>query len=105
MNNISVTFKKNKYNKYIFKVQQNGKTLYKKEYVAGKKYDDTDLVANQADAYSAFVDYIQDRIDTELKADPKFEFDNLEQFKKFAGAKLQKEFYLVQEKYFEKYRK
>ena len=105
MNNILVTFKKNKYNKYTFKLEQNGKTLYKKEYVAGKTYDDTDLIANQADAYSAFVDYIQDRINAELKYNRNFKFDNLEQFKKFAGAKLQKEFYLVQEKYFEKYRK
>jgi len=37
MNKIAVTLKKNKYNKYIFKAEQNGKLLYKKEYVAGKK--------------------------------------------------------------------
>ena len=103
MNNISVTFKKNKNNKYLFKAEQNGKILYKKEYVAGKDYDDSDSVDNQAHSFSAFVDYIQDRIDAELKADPNFKFDGLEQFKKFIGAKLQKEFYLVQEKYFEKY--
>jgi len=105
MNNILVTFKKNKYNKYIFKVEQNGKVLYKKEYVAGKKYNDTDLVSNQADAFSAFVDYVQDMVDAELKANPNFIFDNMEQLKKFMGAKLQKEFYLVQEKYFAKYQK
>ena len=105
MNNILVTFKKNKYNKYIFKVEQNGKALYKKEYVAGKKYTDTDLVSNQADAFSAFVDYVQDRVNAELKANPNFSFDNMEQLKKFMGAKLQKEFYQVQEKYFAKYQK
>lgn len=105
MNSILVTFKKNKYNKYIFKAEQNGKTLYKKEYVADKKYGDTDLVSNQADAFSAFVDYVQDRINAELKANPNFSFDNMEQLKKFMGAKLQKEFYQVQEKYFAKYQK
>ena len=105
MNSILVTFKKNKYNKYIFKAEQNGKALYKKEYAADKKYTDTDLVANQADAFSAFVDYVQDRINAELKANPNFSFDNMEQLKKFMGAKLQKEFYQVQEKYFAKYQK
>lgn len=105
MNNISVTFKKNKYNKYIFKAEQNGEALYKKEYVAGKSYDDTDLVDNQADAFSAFVDYVQDRINAELNGNPNFKFDNMEQLKKFMGGKLQKEFYLVQEKYFAKYQK
>lgn len=105
MNNILVTFKKNKHNKYFFKCEQNGKVLYKKEYMADKQYDDTDLVSNQADAFSAFVDYVQDRIDDELKENPKFIFDNLEQLKKFMGGKLQKEFYLVQENYFSKYQK
>lgn len=105
MNNISVTFKKNNCNKYVFKLQQNGEMLYKKEYVAGKSYDDTDTVANQAGAFSAFVDYIQDRINAELEANPNFKLDGWEGFKKFAGGKLQKEFYSVQEKYFEKYRK
>lgn len=105
MNNILATFKKNNYNKYIFELEQNGKTLYKKEYMADKSYDDTDLVANQADAFSAFVDYVQDRINTELNVNPEFKFDNLEQLKKFMGAKMQKEFYLVQEKYFAKYQK
>lgn len=103
MNNISVTFKKNKYNKYTFRAEQNGKVLYTKDYVAGRDYDDTDLVDNQAHSFSAYVDYIQDRIDAELKADPNFKFDGWEGFKKFAGGKMQKEFYLVQEKYFEKY--
>ena len=105
MNKILVTFKKNKNNKYTFKAEQNGLVLYKKEYVAGKKYDDTDLVSNQADAFSAFVDYVQDRINAELKVNHNFRFDNMEQLKKFMGAKLQKEFYLVQEKYFAKYQK
>jgi len=105
MNKIVVTLKKNKYNKYIFKADQNGETLYKKEYVADKKYDDTDLVDNQADAFSAYVDYTQDRINAELLANPNFKFDNMEQLKKFMGAKLQKEFYQVQEKYFAKYKK
>ena len=105
MNKILVTFKKNKNNKYTFKAEQNGLVLYKKEYVAGKKYNDTDLVSNQADAFSAFVDYVQDMVDAELKANPNFIFDNMEQLKKFMGAKLQKEFYLVQEKYFAKYQK
>lgn len=105
MNKILVTFKKNKNNKYDFKVEQNEVTLYNKEYTADKKYTDTDLVANQADAFSAFVDYVQDRINAELKANPDFSFDNMEQLKKFMGAKLQKEFYLVQEKYFDKYTK
>ncbi|MCA7081848.1 hypothetical protein LGL73_13970, partial [Staphylococcus aureus] len=54
MNKIIVTLKKNKYNKYLFRAEQNGKLLYKKEYVADKKYHDTDLVDNQADAFSAF---------------------------------------------------
>jgi len=105
MNKIVVTLKKNKYNKYLFKAEQNGELLYKKEYVAGKKYNDTDLVDNQADAFSAFVDYTQDRINAELLANPNFSFDNMEQLKKFMGAKLQKEFYQVQEKYFSKYKK
>ena len=105
MNSILVTFNKNKHNKYIFKAEQNGKTLYKKEYVADKKYEDTDLVVNQADAFAAFVDYVQDRINAELKANPNFSFDNMDQLKKFMGAKLQKEFYQVQEKYFAKYQK
>ena len=105
MNSILVTFNKNKYNKYIFKAEQNGKALYKKEYVADKKYEDTDLVVNQADAFAAFVDYVQDRINAELKANPNFSFDNMDQLKKFMGAKLQKEFYQVQEKYFAKYQK
>ena len=105
MNSILATFKKNKYNKYIFELEQNGKSLYKKEYVADKKYDDTALVANQAGAFSAFVDYVQDRINAELKVNPNFIFDNMEQLKKFMGAKLQKEFYSVQEKYFSKYQK
>lgn len=104
MNKISVTFSKNKYNKYTFEVKQNGKNLYKKDYVADKTYTDTDMVPNQAVAFHGFVDYIQDRVNFELKRDPEFKFDDLEQFKKFAGAKLQKEFYTVQEKYFEKYR-
>lgn len=104
MNKITVTLKKNKYNKYLFKAEQNGELLYKKEYVAGKKYDDTDLVANQADAFSAFVEYTQDRINAELLENPNFKFDNMEQLKKFMGAKLQKEFYQVQEKYFAKYK-
>lgn len=105
MNNILVTFKKNNSNKYTFKAEQNSKVLYKKEYVADKKYNDTDLVANQADAFSAFVDYVQDRINAEIKSNPKFGFDDMEQLKKFMGGKLQKEFYLVQEKYFAKYQK
>jgi len=105
MNKITVTLKKNKYNKYLFKAEQNGELLYKKEYVADKKYDDTDLVDNQVDAFSAFVDYTQDRINAELLENPSFKFDNMEQLKKFMGAKLQKEFYQVQEKYFSKYKK
>ena len=105
MNNILVTFKKNNSNKYTFKAEQNGKLLYKKQYVAGRKYEDSDLVANQADAFSAFADYVQDRINAELKVNPNFIFDNMEQLKKFMGAKLQKEFYSVQEKYFSKYQK
>ena len=105
MNNILVTFKKNNSNKYTFKAEQNGKVLYNREYVADKKYNDTGLVANQADAFSAFVDYVQDRINAELKVNPNFIFDNMEQLKKFMGAKLQKEFYSVQEKYFSKYQK
>ena len=105
MNNILVTFKKNNGNKYTFKAEQNDKVLYNKEYVADKKYNDTDLVANQAEAFSAFVDYVQDRVNAELKANPKFGFDDMEQLKKFMGAKLQKEFYSVQEKYFSKYQK
>lgn len=105
MNKIAVTFNKNKYNKYIFKAEQNGELLYKKEYVADKKYDDTDLVNNQADAFSAFVDYTQDKINAEILANPNFSFDNLEQLKKFMGTKLQKDFYQVQEKYFAKYKK
>lgn len=105
MNKIVVTLKKNKHNKYLFKAEQNGKLLYKKEYVADKKYRDTDLVDNQADAFSAFVDFAQDKINAELLANPNFIFDNMEQLKKFMGAKLQKEFYQVQEKYFAKYKK
>lgn len=105
MNKIVVTFKKNKYNKYIFEVKQNGELLYKKEYIADKKYHDTDLVNNQADAFSAFVDYTQDKINAELLANPNFSFDNLEQLKKFMGTKLQKDFYQVQKKYFAKYKK
>ena len=105
MNNILVTFKKNNGNKYTFKAEQNDKVLYNREYVADKKYNDTGLVANQADAFSAFVDYVQDRINAELKVNPNFIFDNMEQLKKFMGAKLQKEFYSVQEKYFSKYQK
>lgn len=105
MNHILVTFKKNTGNKYTFKAKQNGDVLYQKEYVADKTYNDTDLVDNQAHAFAAFVDYVQDRINAELETNPNFKFDGLEQLKKFMGAKLQKEFYLVQEKYFEKYRK
>ena len=82
MNNILVTFKKNNSNKYTFKATQNGKVLYNKEYVADKKYNDTDLVANQADAFSAFVDYVQDRVNAELNANPKFGFDDMEQLKR-----------------------
>jgi len=103
MNKISITFKNNNNNKYDFKVEQNGLALYKKEYMADKKYTDTDLVDNQASAFSAFVDYVQDRVNAELQSNPNFKFDSLEQFKKFMGAKLQKEFYLVQEEYFAKY--
>lgn len=105
MNNILVTFKKNTGNKYTFKAEQNRSVLYQKEYTADKVYNDTDLVDSQAHAFAAFVDYVQDRINIELESNPNFKFDGLEQLKKFMGAKLQKEFYLVQEKYFEKYQK
>jgi len=105
MNNILVTFKKNTGNKYTFKAEQNGSVLYLKEYTADKKYHDTDLIDSQAHAFAAFVNYVQDRINIELESNPNFKFDGLEQLKKFMGAKLQKEFYLVQEKYFEKYHK
>ncbi|UKM62990.1 hypothetical protein [Levilactobacillus phage ENFP1] len=105
MNSIKVSFDKNRNNKYTFEVVQNGETLFKKEYTADKKYTDTDLVENQADNFSAFVDYVQDRVNVELLDNPNFIFDNLDQLKKFMGAKLQKQFYEVQNKYFAKYKK
>lgn len=87
---IKVTFNKESSGKYIFKFIQNDMVMFKKEYSLTSKIDSD--WKDQTTIASAYVKFIQSKIDKELKNNPNFKFKGFSDFKKYAGAKMQHEF-------------
>lgn len=95
---IKLSFKKNSQNKYDLKVVQNEKLFFKRTYDSGKKIDDT-VWKTQADGFSAFVRFLQDKVNKELEKNPNFHWATLSEFKRFAGARAQHEFFEHEQEY------
>ena len=93
---IKINIVKNTKGKYDFSAVQNGKILYKKEYAASEK-DETGLT--QAAVFSGYCHYLQDVIDKELEKNPDFHWDSWSDFKKFAGAQRQHQFWEHESEY------
>ena len=95
---IELSFKKNSQNKYDLKVVQNGKLFFKRTYDSGKKIDDP-IWKTQADGFSAFVRFLQDKVDKEFEKNPNFHWKTISEFKLFAGARAQHEFFEHEQEY------
>lgn len=88
---IKVTFNKNSSGKYIFKFVQDGTVLFKKDYYLTGKFDSA--WKDQPTVASAYVKFIQSKINEELKINPDFRFKGFQDFKQYIGAKMQHEFF------------
>ena len=95
---IELSFKKNNQNKYDLKVVQNGKLFFKRTYNSDKKIDDT-VWKTQADGFGAFVRFLQDKVDKELEKNPNFYWKTISEFRSFAGAGAQHEFFEHEQEY------
>lgn len=98
MNKINIEFKKNSKGTFDFEVNQNGLILFKKEYQAAEK---TESGLTQAQVFSGYSKYLQDLVNESLAKNPDFKWDTFDDFKKFAGAKTQRMFWAVKDKYIE----
>lgn len=96
MTNIELTFNENNKGTYDFKVVQNGRLFFKKEYQATEK-SETGLT--QAQVFSGYTNYLQDLVNEKLAKNPDFKWKSFDEFKKFAGAKTQHMFWAIKDKY------
>ena len=96
MTNIELTFNENNKGTYDFKVAQNGRLFFKKEYVASET-SETGLT--QAQVFSGYTNYLQDLVNEKLAKDHNFKWNTFDEFKKFAGAKTQHMFWAVKDEY------
>ena len=93
---IELTFNENNKGTYDFKVVQNGRLFFKKEYQASEK-SETGLTQSQV--FSGYSNYLQDLVNKTIAKNPDFKWDTFDDFKKFAGAKTQHMFWAVKDKY------
>ena len=98
MTDIKISFAKNSTGSFDYKVVQNGKLLFKKEYPATAT-DETGL--SQAKVFSGFAHYLQDLADKELEKDPDFHWNSFADFKQFEGPEAQRNFWEHESKYIE----
>ena len=91
MTKINITWEKNTQGKFDFKVEQNNLVLFKKCYTASEKYETA--WKDQATLFGAFTQFLQDQVDTELAVNSNFKWKSFSDFKKWAGAKMQHEFF------------
>jgi len=83
MTNIKLSYTKKTSNKFTFLTEVDGKVLGDRVYTGTP--EDHKL-------FSGFVDYMQDRIDEELKQDPGFTFHTLKDFRAWANASVQQDY-------------
>jgi hypothetical protein len=88
---IKLTFVKNQSGKYDLSLNQNGKNLFVQEYDASKKY--TSGWKNQATLFTAYVKFVQRKINEELDKNPNFHFNGYKEFKKYAGSRMINDFF------------
>lgn len=97
---IKVTFNKESSGKYIFKFVQDNIVMFKKEYSLTRKFDSG--WKDQATLYTAYVKFIQSKINEELEKNPNFRFKGFHDFKQYIGAKMQHEFFDHESEYMPK---
>lgn len=83
MNNIKLSYKKKTSNKYTFLTEVNGKIIGDRVYTGTP--EDHKL-------FSGFVDYMQERIEEELKQSKDFTFHSLKEFRAWANASVQQDY-------------
>jgi len=91
-----LTFNENNKGTYDFKVVQDGRLFFKKEYQAS---ENSETGLTQAQVFSGFTNYLQDLVNEKLSKNPEFKWNSFDEFKKFAGAKTQHMFWAVKDKY------
>jgi len=96
MTDIKISFVKNSASNFDYKVVQNGKVLFKKEYAA-KAIDEMGL--SQAKVFSGFVHYLQDLVDKKLEKNPDFHWNSFADFKRFEGPNAQHHFWEHESEY------
>ena len=96
MTDIKISFAKNSTGNFDFKVVQNGKLLFKKEYSATVT---DEMGLSQAKVFSGFAHYLQDLADKELEKNPDFHWNSFADFKRFEGAKTQHNFWEHESEY------
>ena len=97
---IELTFNKENSGKYLLLLNQNGVELFSKEYDASKKY--TSGWKDQATLFTAYVKFIQNNINKDIKKNPNFKFSNYKEFKKYAGSNMINEFFDHESEYMPK---
>ena len=88
---IKVTFNKKSNGKYNFKFIQDNVVIFSKDYDATGKFDSG--WKDQATLYTAYVKFIQSKINEELEKNPNFRFKGFPDFKRYIGAKMIHEFW------------
>lgn len=88
---IDISFVPNTVGKYDFSVAQGGVTLYKREYAAAERDETTGHT--QAQVFTAYCKFLQDEVDKKMTNDPSFRWESFQDFKRFAGSKMQNKFF------------
>mgnify|MGYP000871438722 CR=1 FL=1 len=96
---IVISFVSNPSGKFDFSIVQDSMVFYKKEYMASGRDETTGHT--QAQLFKAYCKFLQEKVNKELAKNPNFRWKSFQEFKKFAGAKSQNEFFENELDYFD----